>query len=123
MEKAELHEAWTTARTAKYLSITGRAVRRLCLEGRLSAYKIQGKTAKEWRIHRDSAEQYAQAKSAEGRTNLAVRSDQAQADAMMSVMSELTKAMLGLTAELQAQNLLPPAPPKKHWWAFWQRGD
>lgn len=110
----ELAEAWTVARTAQYLGITDRAVRRLCSVGRLSAYKVRGKTAQEWRVYADSAEAYTQTKSAEGRTDLLVHSDRAEAGLMVSTLAELTETMKELIAELRRarENRRP------WWWPF-----
>ena len=126
MADIELREARTTARTAAYLSITDRAVRRLCSEGKLSAYKVRGKTAEEWRVYSDSAEAYLQRKrGADVSANVLAMSDRAGPEAMLSVVSELTDTMKELITELRLHRAPVEKPTKRPWYKrLWQhKGD
>ena len=121
---AKLVESWTAARTGKYLGITDRAVRRLAAEGRLSGYKVRGKTGQEWRIYGDSAEVYLQEKRADSQAQVMRLSDRASAEGVLSALSELTETMKALAAsneELIAELRQAREKPRRSWWP-WRKG-
>ena len=116
----------TVTDAATRLHRSSSTVRRWLQNGRLRGRKDDcGGPGGTWWVSEQSCDQLAAQMTAGVTAQMAATATlQPGGDALtLKVLKELTEAILGLTVELQAQKLLPPASPKKPWWAFWQRGD
>ena len=100
-------------------------VRRWLRDGRLHGRKDgRGGPGGTWWVSEQSCNQVAAQMTAGVDAEMdATATPQPGGDALtLKVLQELTEAILGLTVELQAQKLLPPAPPKPSpWWAIWRK--
>ena len=126
MAETQLRESWTVGRTADYLGLSSRSVRRLASDGRLSGYKVKGKTGLQWHIYAESVEAYLQRKQVDSRSDIVRVSDRVNQDsglAMMSdlitVMQELVGEIKGLREELRQEVGEGKQRTARPWWQFW----
>ena len=121
-------ERMTVRGAAALLQRSERSVRRYLHEGRLDAERVDMFAGGwQWLIDKASAEQLRQ--SLQGGTS---RGSSAGVDELTAEVQALRRVVEAQSEQISAmqqtmqrtmQLLLLPAPPRKHWWRFWQRGD
>jgi len=97
----EVAEAWSVSRTAQYLQMSDRNVRRLSSDGRLSGYKVPGRGGHEWRILKDSAQAYKQRQQVDNRTQIVQVSESEHLQKFLDGLAELSEAIGGYTAQVK----------------------